>query len=440
MNGFPGKFIVIDGTDGSGKTTQLSLLKSRLEEAGHIVALADFPQYNTKSAGLVEEYLSGKYGNAKEINAYKASIFYAVDRFDASAKIRKWLSEGKIVLANRYTSANMGHQGCKIANPLERRVFFNWLMDLEYKIFEIPRPDLTIILHLDPVIAQQRTKERAREDWNGKKNDIHEEDIEHLKNAANVYEEIANSFPDYELISCIKNGHVLDREEINLLVWNVARRIIVTEEKKSTNWQPISHLLGANQHIVENREIIFATSKNPATTNSTNLSDVTPALEQGLKIETEQQPIKSNEQTITPLQLAVERLSPEVKLPHRAHIGDAAFDIYSSDYYSILPYGQATVATGLKLAIPKGYAGLIWDKSGLATQGITTLGGVIDSSYRGELKIIIKNLSEDDYNIVPGQKIAQLLIQKIEEPEIHETSLTDSTERQANGFGSTGNF
>lgn len=433
MNGFPGKFIVIDGTDGSGKTTQLSLLKSRLEEAGHAVVLADFPQYNTKSAGLVEEYLSGKYGNATEINAYKASIFYAVDRFDASSKIRKWLSEGKIVLANRYISANMGHQGCKIANPLERRVFFNWLMDLEYKIFEIPRPDLTLILHLDPVIAQQRAKDRNREDWNGKKNDIHEEDLEHLKNAANVYEEIANSFPDHELISCIKNGHILNPEEIGLLVWNAARKIVVTEEKVSVSWQPIGHLLGANQHIVENRDLIFAGATHPA-------PDTIPTLEQALEVGVDKQSNTITSFSVAPLQLPVERLSPEAKLPSRAHTGDVAFDIYSADYYSILPYGQATVSTGLKLAIPRGYAGLIWDKSGLTASGITTLGGVIDSNYRGELKVIIKNLSEDDFNIVPGQKVAQLLIQKIEEPEIQETTLNDATERQDRGFGSTGHF
>jgi len=434
MNGFPGKFIVIDGTDGSGKTTQLSLLKSRLEEAGHVVALADFPQYNTKSAGPIEEYLSGKYGGADEINAYKASVFYAVDRFDASGKIRKWLSEGKIVLANRYTSANMGHQGCKIANPLERRVFFNWLTDLEYKIFEIPRPDLTIILHLDPVIAQQRIKERAREDWSGKKNDIHEENIDHLKKAADVYEEIANSFSDYELVSCVKNGHILDREEINLLVWNVARRIIITDEKKAVAWQPIGHLLGANKHIVGNREIIFANTKSQTATDDNTLKDA--SLNQDLNLN-----LATQVASETPkLQVTVERLSAEAKLPKKAHTGDAAFDIYSSDYYSILPYGQATVTTGIKLAIPAGYAGLIWDKSGLATEGITTMGGVIDSNYRGEIKVIIKNLSEDDYNIVPGQKIAQLLIQKIEEPEICEDSLKDVTERQENGFGSTGNF
>ncbi|MFA4999876.1 MAG: thymidylate kinase [Patescibacteria group bacterium] len=221
MNNNKGKFIVIDGTDGSGKTTQLELLKNRLEAAGRIVAIADFPQYNTKSAGLVEEYLSGKYGSAEEVGPYKASIFYAADRYDASFKIRTWLAEGKIVLANRYTSANMGHQGAKITDPAERKKFFQWLYELEYKIFEIPEADLSLILRVEAEISQELAKQRVREDWNGKTKDIHEEDFNHLKKAEAVYCEIATDFPNFKLINCTRDNKIMSREEISELVWNV---------------------------------------------------------------------------------------------------------------------------------------------------------------------------------------------------------------------------
>jgi len=410
MNGFPGKFIVIDGTDGSGKTTQLNLLKNRLEAEGYVVAIADFPQYNTKSAGLVEEYLSGKYGKADEINSYKASIFYAVDRYDASFKIRQWLREGKIVLANRYTSANMGHQGCKIENPLERRVFFNWLDDLEYKIFEIPRPDLSIILHVDSAISQRLIKERGREDWNGKTADIHEDNLEHLKKAEQVYLEIANNFPNFKLINCTRNNELLNREEVSLLIWPAVNQIINRETEKNRDWQAISNIIGHNQQIVNNRDLIFERENNPVLKNEK----------------------KEN--------IKIEKIKPGAKLPQKAHSGDAAYDLYSCDYYSIAPYAQALVATGVKLALPDGYAGLIWDKSGLAMAGITTLGGVIDSNYRGEIKVVIKNLSEDVFNIIPGQKIAQILIQKISDLDISEEKIIDDTDRQDNGFGSSGRF
>jgi len=417
MNGFPGKFIVIDGTDGSGKTTQLGLLQQRLEAEGHAVALADFPQYNTKSAGPVEEYLSGKYGTADAVSAYQASIFYAVDRFDASFKIRRWLTEGRIVLANRYTSANMAHQGGKIANPLERRVFFNWLYDLEYKVFGIPQPDLCLILHVEPAIAQALAHERAREDWNGKTADIHEDNLEHLQRAEQVYREIAGLFPDFRLISCTKDQQIFSREEIHLLLWPIIKKIINDEHGETAyrGFRPIGQLLGANEQILNNRNLIF--------TGSAAKPDEA-----------------RQEQPVTAHELVVERISPHAKLPQKAHPGDAAYDLYANDYYSLPPYGQALVATGLKLALPDGYVGLIWDKSGLAAGGITTLGGVIDANYRGEVKIIVKNLSEEIFNIVPGQKIAQILIQAVTDWTVSEEHIDSNTERQANGFGSSGRF
>src|SRR3990172_11995897 len=106
-----GKLIVIDGTDGSGKATQTKLLIKRLKKEGSKTAALEFPQYGAKSAGLIENYLAGLYGTADEVGPYRASVFYAVDRYDASQKIRRWLTEGRVVVADRYVTANMGHQG-----------------------------------------------------------------------------------------------------------------------------------------------------------------------------------------------------------------------------------------------------------------------------------------------------------------------------------------
>ncbi len=222
----PGKFIVIDGTDGSGKATQTELLAQRLKRFGLEVETADFPQYNTKSAGLVEEYLSGKYGSAEAVGPYRSSIFYACDRFDASFLIKKWLAQGKIVISNRYVTANMGHQGAKIKNALERKVFFNWLYELEYEIFEIPEPDLNIILRVRAEIAQTLAKQRRREDWAGKQRDLHEENLSHLKNAETAYQEIARSFPNMFLIDCVQNNKLLARETINELIWQRIKKLV----------------------------------------------------------------------------------------------------------------------------------------------------------------------------------------------------------------------
>ena len=438
-----GKFIVIDGTDGSGKTTQLNLLKAKLEAEGYGVAVADFPQYNTKSAGMVEEYLSGKYGSAKEVDPYKASIFYAVDRFDASSQIKSWLAEGKIVLANRYTSASLGHQGGKINNPLERKIFFNWLYDLEYKIFEIPKPDLTIILQVEPEISFQLARSRGREDWKGKTKDIHENDFEHLKQAEQTYLEIASSLPGFRLIKCTHNGEILSPEAIHFLVWLATSQLVVHQVKTKNGFQAIGNIMGSNQQIVKNRDLILNNGNNKAPEAPVNLPIATEEIKTDYPLAPAALDTKNNSLEtiiISPPKLLVEKTLPEAKLPKQAHVGDAGYDLFAADYYSITPYGQALVSTGIKLAIPKNHVGLIWDKSGLANQGITTMGGVIDSGYRGEIKVVVKNLSEDIFNIVPGQKIAQIIIQPVAFPELSEEKITDETDRQAGAFGSSGKF
>lgn len=222
-----GKFIVIDGTDGSGKATQTKLLVNRLKKEGYKVAMADFPQYGKKSAGLVEEYLNGKYGKPEEVGPYRASIFYACDRYDGSSKIKKWLSEGKIVVSNRYVASNLGHQGGKIKNPAERKKYFQWLYNLEYNIFKVPKPDLNIILHVNAAVAQRMVdKKKKRNYLKGKKRDAHEKDLKHLKNAEKVFIEIAKSFPKFLLIECVDKDNIMSREKINSLIWERIKKII----------------------------------------------------------------------------------------------------------------------------------------------------------------------------------------------------------------------
>jgi len=189
-----GKFIVIDGTDGSGKGTQTKKLVDKLKKDQFKVEIADFPQYGEKSAALVEEYLNGKYGTAKEVGPYRASIFYACDRYAASFKLKNWIDEGKVIISNRYVSANMGHQGGKIQDINERNKFLEWVADLEYNIFEIPKPDINILLYMPPEIGQQLVDKKGHRDYvNGTKRDIHEADIEHLREAADAYRYVAKN-------------------------------------------------------------------------------------------------------------------------------------------------------------------------------------------------------------------------------------------------------
>ena len=139
------------------------------------------------------------------------------------------------------------------------------------------------------------------------------------------------------------------------------------------------------------------------------------------------------------MKLRVKKLDPLAKLPTRVHFDDAGLDLYSLEECVLESGERRAVKTGVALAIPTGYVGLIWDKSSVpAKWGVKTMGGVIDASYRGEIHVIIINLSDTPYRVEQGVKIAQLLIQKVELPEVCEVSELDDTVRGEKGFGSSG--
>jgi dUTP pyrophosphatase len=139
------------------------------------------------------------------------------------------------------------------------------------------------------------------------------------------------------------------------------------------------------------------------------------------------------------MKLLVEKLNPEAKLPSFSYTGDAGADLFSIEDLTLDPGAKAAVKTGLKLAIPMGYAGFLWDKSGLAVKNhIKTMAGVIDSNYRGEVQVVLTNLGKMPYQVEKGSKIAQIIISKVEAPEIEEAHIDDQTERGERGFGSSG--
>lgn len=139
------------------------------------------------------------------------------------------------------------------------------------------------------------------------------------------------------------------------------------------------------------------------------------------------------------MKIQVKKLHPEAKIPDFSHPGDAGMDLYSVADIVLKPGERASVPIGLAIAIPDGYVSLIWDKGGPSHKfGIKTLGGVADCGYRGEYLVGLVNLSQEDFEIKVGQKIAQLLIQKVEHPEVEEVTELDETSRGDGRFGSTG--
>jgi len=226
QNSMKGKFIVIDGTDGSGKGTQAEKLIKRLESEGYAVALADFPRYGERSAILVEDYLNGNFGTAEEVGAYRASIFFACDRYAASFQIKQWLEEGKIVISNRYVSANMGHQAGKIKEISEVEKFLDWLDNLEYGIFKIPKPNATVLLYMPVEIGQQLVDKKGHREYvGGEKRDIHEADLNHLTDAASAYLYVAKKY-DWPIIQCAPDNQLRTIEDIHEELYTLVKKII----------------------------------------------------------------------------------------------------------------------------------------------------------------------------------------------------------------------
>lgn len=215
-----GTFIVIEGTDGSGKATQFTLLCDRLRQAGYDIATFDFPQYDSPSSYFVKQYLNGEYGGANEVGPYTASLFYALDRYEAAPRIREALAQGKVVISNRFTGSSMGHQGTKFKSPEERRGYFIWLDNLEFEMLQIPRPDISFILRVPADTAQELIDKKLPRTYTDQKRDIHEADIRHLEKSIEVYDDLAQLFPkDFQRVDCVRSGKLLSIDDIQNMLW-----------------------------------------------------------------------------------------------------------------------------------------------------------------------------------------------------------------------------
>ncbi len=208
-----GKLIVIEGTDGSGKSTQFRLLSEHLEKDKVAFKHLVFPRYSEDSSALIRMYLGGQFGKKPtDVNAYAASSFYAVDRY-ASYKMDwgQWYESGGLVLSDRYTTSNAVHQASK--ESAERREdFLHWLYDFEYAKLELPQPDLVIYLDVPTDFTEKML--RHREADTNTKADIHEQDMQYLATCRETGRTAA-SYYGWRVISCVKDGAMRSMEDIH---------------------------------------------------------------------------------------------------------------------------------------------------------------------------------------------------------------------------------
>ena len=211
-----GKLIIIEGLDGSGKSTQIEILRKRAQQAGKQVRQVKFPNYAEDSSALVRAYLAGELGSLHEINAYAASVLYSVDRY---ATFRRHMKEdydnGCIFLLDRYTTANMYHQTTKLPKE-EWDSFLDWLEDLEYGKMGLPKPDLVLYLDMRPQTAKKLMENRYHGDES--KKDLHEADFSYLLSCrdAALY---AAQCCGWEVLSCCDGESPLPIDTISQMIW-----------------------------------------------------------------------------------------------------------------------------------------------------------------------------------------------------------------------------
>ena len=200
-----GKLIVIDGTDGSGKETQIKILENKLKEKNIDFRKVDFPNYDSPSSSLVKMYLSGDFGtDAKSISPYVASTFYAADRYATyTTEFEEYYENGGLILADRYTTANMVHQAGKIKDKEERKKFLDWLWDLEFNIYKIPVPDKIFFLNMPIDVVEKLIKNRGTKFDKNAKKDIHESNEKHLIESYEAACELAKDYR-WDEIRCVK--------------------------------------------------------------------------------------------------------------------------------------------------------------------------------------------------------------------------------------------
>lgn len=212
-------FIVIEGLDGSGKSTQLKKLKSYLEENKINYEYLHFPRTDSRVFGdLIARFLRGELGDINTVNPYLIALIYAGDRNDAKEKIINWMAEGKLVIVDRYVYSNIAFQCAKLNNESEIEKLSEWIKDLEYNYFGIPKPDMNIFLNVPFEFTKKNlTKERSGDDrdyLNGKE-DIHEKDIDFQDRVRNIYLNEVKKENHLKIINCAnEQGEMPEAQDI----------------------------------------------------------------------------------------------------------------------------------------------------------------------------------------------------------------------------------
>ena len=222
-----GQLIIIEGGDGSGKATQTAKLLERLQAEGYKARSVSFPNYDSPAAEPIKMYLRGDFGKeASSVNAYVASTLYAIDRFASYRQDwQRFYEDGGIIIADRYTTSNMVHQMIKYTDMEERKTFLQWLDQLEYDQYGLPRPDAVILLDMPLSLSEALLAERIGK-TGGNTGDIHEQDRSHLIAVHDAYDMLVSTY-DWHRVHCEnENDQLRTIDDIHEEVYGIVKQYI----------------------------------------------------------------------------------------------------------------------------------------------------------------------------------------------------------------------
>jgi dTMP kinase len=205
-----GKLIAIEGIDGSGKRTQVDLLALTLKARGHSVHSTGFPQYDSWFGSMVGQFLNGELGPLESVDAHFTALLYAGDRFEAKPKLEAALSNGQIVLVDRYIGSNLAHQTARVP-PAKRSAYLEWIEHLEYCIYGLPRESLIVYLRVPPLEAQRLVARKSARSYTSAQKDLLESSLRHLEDAAEMYDLLSRRAP-WATIQCFDSVRNAMRE------------------------------------------------------------------------------------------------------------------------------------------------------------------------------------------------------------------------------------
>lgn len=215
--------VAIEGIDGSGKGTQAGRLCERLKSSGAAVELLSFPRYTaTRFGKAIGEFLNGRFGSLGEVHPMLASLLYAGDRFESRDVLRKSIQTHDVVVLDRYVASNIAHQGAKLQGA-EREELTKWVETVEFEIFELPKPDLVILLDLPAATAQTLIAKKSARTYTDKKADLQEADGSYLAQVGEVYRQLAVDGPRWKIVPCLKGGSLRTIEEIGEEIFDIVQ-------------------------------------------------------------------------------------------------------------------------------------------------------------------------------------------------------------------------